>query len=65
MTTSKRPLKRRRKYLRLQADQGLKQNREDFQLLAHLHELYIFLKENGLILNQEIRSITLTKWQKE
>ena len=48
-TTSRRPLKRRRKYLLLQADQRLKQNREDLPLLAHLQGLYLFLKEHGLI----------------
>ena len=37
-TTSKRPLQRRRKYLRLQAPK-LKQNREDHQLLAHFQRL--------------------------
>ena len=36
MTTSRRPLQRRRKYLRLQADPRPKQNREDLQLLVHL-----------------------------
>ena len=52
-----KPLQRRRKYLRLQAEQRLKQNREDLPLLAHLQGLYIFLKEIGLILNQELNSI--------
>ena len=42
-----------------------KQNQEDLQLLAHLQGLYLFLKENGLILNQELHSIKLTQWQKE
>ena len=64
-TTSRRLLKRRRKYLRLQADQRLKQNREDIQLLAHLRELYPFVKEYGLILIQELNSIKLTQWQKD
>ena len=40
-TTSRRPLQRRRKYLRLQADQRLQQNREDLPLLAHLQGLPI------------------------
>ena len=44
----------KRKYLRLQADPRLKQNREDLQLLAHLQELCLFVKEHGLILNQEL-----------
>ena len=56
---------RRRKYLRLQADPRLKQNRENLQLLAHLRGLYIFLKENGLIFNQELNPIKLTQWQKD
>ena len=56
-TTSRRPLQRRRKYLRLQADPRLKQNQEDLQLLAHLQGLFLFLKEYGLILNRSsIRS---------
>ena len=59
------PPQRRRKYVRLQADSRLKQNREDPQLLVHLQGLYPFLKENGLILNQELNSIKLTQWQKE
>ena len=53
------------KYLRSQADPRLKQNRGDPQLLVHLQGLYPFLKENGLILNQELNSIKLTQWQKE
>ena len=46
--TSRKPLKRRRKYLRLQADQRLKQNREDLPLLAHLQGLYLFLIEHWI-----------------
>ena len=42
-----------------------KQNREDLPLLVHLQELYLFVKENGLILNQELNSIKRTQWQKE
>ena len=64
-TTSRRPLKRRRKYLLLQADQRLKQNQEDLPLLAHLQELYLFVKEYGLILNQELNPIKRTQWQKD
>ena len=71
-TTSRRLLKRRRKYLRwrrkyllLQADQRPKQNREDLPLLAHLQELYLFVKEYGLILNQELNQIKRTQWQKD
>ena len=51
--------------LRLQADPGLKQSQEDLQLLAHLQGLYQFLREDGLILNQDPNSIKLTQWQKE
>ena len=32
----------------------LKQNQEDLALLAHLLEMYLFVKEYGLILNQEL-----------
>ena len=42
--------------MRLQADPRLKQNQEDLQLLAHLQGLYLFSKEYGLILNQELNS---------
>ena len=52
-TTSRRPLQRRRKYVRLQADPRLKQNQEDLQLLAHFQGPYLFLKEHGLMLKQE------------
>ena len=45
-------------YLLLQADQRLKQNQEDLALLAHLQELYLFVKEYGLILNQELDTHT-------
>ena len=65
MTTTRRLLQRRRKYLRLQADPRLKQNQEDFQLLAHLQGLFPLLKEHGLILNQELNSIKHNQWQKE
>ena len=53
------------KYLLLQADQRLKQNQEDLPLLAHLQELYLFVKEYGLILNQELNPIKRTQWQKD
>ena len=46
------------------AGQRLNQNREDFPLLAHLQGLYLFLKEHGLRLNQELKSIKRTQWQK-
>ena len=72
-TTSRKPLKWRRNYLRwrrkylhTQAVQKLKQNQEDLNLLlAHLQELYLFVKEYGLILNQELNLIKRTQWQNE
>ena len=51
--------------LALQADQRLKQNDEDLPLLPHLQELYLFVKDCGLILNQELNRISLTQWQKD
>ena len=71
-TTSRRPLRRSRKnlywkrmYLLLQADQRLKHNHADLPLLAHLQELYLFVKEYGLILSQELNRISLTQRQKD
>ena len=52
-------------HLLLQADQRLKQNHEDLPLLAHLQELYFFVKEDGLILNQDLKPILRTQWQKD
>ena len=46
--------------MRLQADKRLKHNREDLPLLAHLQRLFRFVKEYGLILNQELNSIKRT-----
>ena len=43
--------------------QRLKQNQEDLLLFAHLQELYLFVKEFGLILNQELNLIKRTQWQ--
>ena len=61
-TTSRKPLKRRRKYLRWQADPRQKQNQEDLQLLPHLQGLYLFLKEHGLLSsNQELNPIKFTQ----
>ena len=34
-------------------------------LLAHLQQLYQFVKEDGLILNQELNPIKRTQWQKD
>ena len=69
-TTSRRPLRRslkksrwKRMYLLLQADQRLKQNQEDLPLLAHLQELYLFVKDYGLTLSQELYQISLTQCQ--
>ena len=71
-TTSRKPLKRRRNYLRWRrkdlhtpAVQRPKQNQADLPLLADLQELYLFVKEYGLILNQELNSIKRTQWQKD
>ena len=49
----------------LQVEPRLRQNRGDLQPLAHLQRLYIFLKEDGLMLNQKLNSIKRTQWQKE
>ena len=64
-TTSRGPLQRRRKYLRLQAGPRPKQNLEDLHPLAHLQGLFLFLKEDGLILNEELNPIKRTQWQKD
>ena len=71
-TTSRRPLRRRRKHLRwkrmyllLRTDQRLKQKHKDLPLFAHLQELHLFVKEYGLILNQELNPIRHTQWQKD
>ena len=52
-------------YLLLQADQRLKHNREDLPLLALLQELSLFVKDYGLMLNQELNPIMRTQWQKD
>ena len=41
-------------YLLLRADQKLKQNHEVVLLPAHLQELYLPVKDLGLILNQQL-----------
>ena len=51
-------------YLHLQADQRLKQYQEDPLLFAHLQELYLLEKEDGLTKNQELNTIKRTQWQK-
>ena len=43
----------------------LKQNQEDLPLLADLEGLYLFLKEHGLTLNQELNPIKRTQWRKD
>ena len=48
-------------HLLVQADQRPKQNHEDLPLLAHLQELYIFMKEHGLMLNQELNQVKRTQ----
>ena len=48
-----------------QPSHSMMHNREDLPLLAHLQELYLFVKEYGLILNQELNPIKLTQWQKD
>ena len=52
-------------YLLLQADQRLKQDHEDLPLLAHLQELYLSVKDLGLILSQKLIRLSLTQWQKD
>ena len=47
-------------YLLLRADQRPKQNHEDVLLPAHLQELYLSVKDLGLILRQKLIRISLT-----
>ena len=42
-----------------------KQNQGNLPLLAHLQEMYLFVQEYGLILNQELKPIKRTQWQKD
>ena len=49
--------------LKSRADQRLKQNHEDLPLLAHLQELYLSVKDYGL-LSQELDRISITQCQK-
>ena len=53
------------KYLLLQGDHRLKQNRGDLPLLAHLQGLYLFVKEYGLILSQKLIRISFTQCQND
>ena len=55
----------KRMYLLLQADQRLKQIREDLALLAHLQELYLSVKDIGLMQSQELIRISLTHYQND
>ena len=71
-TTSRKPLRCsskksrwKRMYLLLRADQRPKQNHEDLPLLAHLQELYLSVKDVGLILSQELDRISITQCQKD
>ena len=48
-------------YLLLRADQRLKQHHEDVLLLAYLQELYLSVKDFGLILWQELIRISLSQ----
>ena len=43
----------------------LKQNHGDLPLLAHLQELYLSVKDFGLMLSQELIRVSLTQWQKD
>ena len=52
-------------YLLLRADQKLKQNDEDVLLLAHLQELYLSVKDLGLMLSQELVRISPTPVSKQ
>ena len=52
-----------RMYLLLRADQRLKQNHEDELLPAYLQELYLSVKDLGLILSQKIIRLSLTQCQ--
>ena len=50
-------------YLLLRADQRPKQNHEDVLLPAHLQELYLSVKDIGLILSQKLVRLLLTQCQ--
>ena len=53
----------KRMHVLLRADQRLKQNHEDVLLPANLQELYLSVKDLGLILNQQFIRISLTQCQ--
>ena len=50
-------------YLLLRAVQRLKQNHDDVFLPAHLQELYLSVKDLGLILSQKLIRLSLTQCQ--
>ena len=52
-------------YLLLRADQRPKQNHEDVLLNAHLQELYLSVKDLGLILSQKLIRLSLTPLSKQ
>ena len=52
-------------YLLLRADQRLKQDHEDVFLLAHLQDLYLSVKDLGLILRQELIRKSLIQCQND
>ena len=47
------------------AAQRLKQNHEDLPLLAHLQELYLSVKDLGLILSQQLVRLSPTQYQND
>ena len=65
-TTSRKPLQRRRKYFAFasRTKAKAKARRPSIPLLPHLQELYLFVKEYGLILNQELNPIKRTSGKK-
>ena len=52
-------------YLLLRADQRLKQDHEDVFLPAHLQELFLSVKDLGLILSQKLFRLSLTQCQND
>ena len=52
-------------YLLLRADQRLKQNHKDVLLPADLQELYLSVKDLGLMLSQKRIRLSLTQCQND
>ena len=52
-------------YLLLRAVQKVKQDHEDVLLLAHPQELYLSVKDLGVILSQELIRLSLTQCQND